>query len=160
MVSVLTFYSDDPSSNPSEAYCFSVNLVIENNKNKQKEVRVGPFKTKQKLSMSFSSVRSPVGVFRRLTTFLRSHGRPESMTSAATFDDVTALTCRMLSYRVNVTKRITSSSSFLLMLFSFLLLLLLRFLLPSRLLLLLLLRLLLLLLLRLLLLMLLFVLLL
>ena len=86
---MLTFYSDDPSSNPSEAYCFSVNLVIENNKNKQKEVRVGPFKTKQKLSMSFSSVRSPVGVFRRLTTFLRSHGRPESMTSAATFDDVT-----------------------------------------------------------------------
>ena len=42
-VSVLTFYSDDPSLNPAEAYCFSVQFVFEMNENKQKEAGVGPF---------------------------------------------------------------------------------------------------------------------
>ena len=42
MVSVLAFYSDDPSSNPTEAYSFSVKFVFEKNKNKQKEAGVGP----------------------------------------------------------------------------------------------------------------------
>ena len=36
MVSVLAFYFDDPSSNPTEADCFSVKFVFEKNKNKQK----------------------------------------------------------------------------------------------------------------------------
>ena len=36
VVSVLAFYSDDPSSNPAEVYNFSVKIVIEKNKNKQK----------------------------------------------------------------------------------------------------------------------------
>ena len=41
VVSVLAFYSDDPSSNPAEAYSFSCKIVFEKNKNKQKESRVG-----------------------------------------------------------------------------------------------------------------------
>ena len=44
MVSVLAFYSDDPSSNSAEVYSFSVKFVFEKNENKQKEARVGPFK--------------------------------------------------------------------------------------------------------------------
>ena len=43
VVSVLAFYSDDPSSNPAEAYSFSVNFVFEKNQNKQKEGGVGHF---------------------------------------------------------------------------------------------------------------------
>ena len=39
MVSVLAFYSDDPSSNPAEA----CEIVFEKNRNKQKEAGVGPF---------------------------------------------------------------------------------------------------------------------
>ena len=34
VVSVLAFYSDDPSSNPAEVYNFSVKIVIEKNENK------------------------------------------------------------------------------------------------------------------------------
>ena len=36
VVNVLTLYSHDPSSNPAEAYSFSVKFVFEKNKNKQK----------------------------------------------------------------------------------------------------------------------------
>ena len=43
VVSVLAFYTNDPSSNPAEAYSFSVKFVFEKNKNKQKEARGGPF---------------------------------------------------------------------------------------------------------------------
>ena len=43
VVSVLTFYSDDLSSNPADAYSFSVKFVFETNENKQKEAGVGPF---------------------------------------------------------------------------------------------------------------------
>ena len=43
MVSELTFYSDDPSSNPADAKSFSVKSVFEKNENKQKETGVGPF---------------------------------------------------------------------------------------------------------------------
>ena len=43
VVSVLAFYSDNPSSNPVEAYSFSVNFVVEKNENKPKETGVGPF---------------------------------------------------------------------------------------------------------------------
>ena len=35
MVSVLAFYSDDPSSNPADAYSFSVKFVYEKNENKR-----------------------------------------------------------------------------------------------------------------------------
>ena len=42
MVSVLAFYSDDPSSNPADAYSFFVKLVFEKIENKQKEAEVGP----------------------------------------------------------------------------------------------------------------------
>ena len=43
MVSVLAFYSDDPSSNPTEVYNFSVKLLLEITKINKKEDRVGPF---------------------------------------------------------------------------------------------------------------------
>ena len=42
VVSVLAFSSVDPSSNPADAYSFSVNFVFEKNENKQKRGRVGP----------------------------------------------------------------------------------------------------------------------
>ena len=42
MFRVLAFYSDDPSSNPADAYSFSVKVVFETNKNKQNEAGVGP----------------------------------------------------------------------------------------------------------------------
>ena len=37
VVSVLAFYSDDPSSNHAEAYGFFCNIVFEKNENKQKK---------------------------------------------------------------------------------------------------------------------------
>ena len=43
VVSVLAFCSDDPSSNLTEAYSFSVKCLFEKNENKQKEAVVGPF---------------------------------------------------------------------------------------------------------------------
>ena len=46
MVSVLAFYSEDPSSNPAEAYSFFCNVVFEKNENKQKEAGVGPLSKK------------------------------------------------------------------------------------------------------------------
>ena len=42
VVSVLAFYSNDPSSNLAEAYNFSVKFVFEKNENQQKEAGVGP----------------------------------------------------------------------------------------------------------------------
>ena len=39
---VLAFYSDDPSSNPADAYSFSVQIVFEKNENKQKRGRGWP----------------------------------------------------------------------------------------------------------------------
>ena len=36
VVSVLAFYFDDPSSNPTEVYSFFFTIVFEKNKNKQK----------------------------------------------------------------------------------------------------------------------------
>ena len=33
VVSLLAFYSDDPSSNPADAYSFSVQIVFEKNEN-------------------------------------------------------------------------------------------------------------------------------
>ena len=43
VVIVLAFYSDDPSSIPTEVYNFSVETVVEKDKNKQKEATIGPF---------------------------------------------------------------------------------------------------------------------
>ena len=45
MVSILTFYSDDPSSNPADACIFCAKFVFEMNKIKQKEAKIGPLKT-------------------------------------------------------------------------------------------------------------------
>ena len=43
MVSVLAFYSDDPSLNPTEVYNFSVKLLLKITKINKKEAGVGPF---------------------------------------------------------------------------------------------------------------------
>ena len=42
MVSILTFYSDDLSSNPVTPTVFSVKFVFEKKENKQNEAGVGP----------------------------------------------------------------------------------------------------------------------
>ena len=42
VVSVLAFYSDDPSLNPAETYSLFCNIVFENNVNNQIEAVVGP----------------------------------------------------------------------------------------------------------------------
>ena len=66
MVSVLAFYSDDPSSNPADAYSFSVQILFEKNENKQKEAGVGPFlkrnlfMTSAPVSASFSYVKCSI----------------------------------------------------------------------------------------------------
>ena len=43
VVSALAFYSDDPSSNPADAYRFSVQIVFEKMKINKKKAGVGPF---------------------------------------------------------------------------------------------------------------------
>ena len=43
VVSMLDFYSDDPSSNPLKPTVFSVKFVLEKTENKQKEAVVCPF---------------------------------------------------------------------------------------------------------------------
>ena len=48
MVSVLAFYSDDPSSNPAEVYNFSVKLLLKRMKINKKEAGVGPFFLKKR----------------------------------------------------------------------------------------------------------------
>ena len=47
VVSVLAFYSNNPSSNPADVYSFSVKFVFEKNENIQKEAGVGPFLNKK-----------------------------------------------------------------------------------------------------------------
>ena len=42
VVSLLAFYSNDPSSNPAKVYSFFCNIVFEKNENKQKEAWFGP----------------------------------------------------------------------------------------------------------------------
>ena len=48
VVSVLAFYSDDPSSIPAEVYNFFCKNIVEKNENKQKEAGVGPLFKKKK----------------------------------------------------------------------------------------------------------------
>ena len=48
MVSVLAFYSNDPSLIPAEVYNFFCKIVVEKNENKQKEAGIGPFFLKKK----------------------------------------------------------------------------------------------------------------
>ena len=52
VVSVLVIYSDNPNSNPANAYNFSVKLVFEKNKNKQKRGRGWPILKKRALLLS------------------------------------------------------------------------------------------------------------
>ena len=40
---MLAFYSDNPSSNPSEVYGFSVKILFKKNINEQKEAGIGRF---------------------------------------------------------------------------------------------------------------------
>ena len=48
VVSALAFYSDDPSSNPTEAYNFSGKFVFEKNENKQNRGRGWPIFTNKR----------------------------------------------------------------------------------------------------------------
>ena len=43
VVSVLAFFSDDPSLIPAEVYNFFCKIVVEKTENKQKEAGIGPF---------------------------------------------------------------------------------------------------------------------
>ena len=58
VVSVLAFYSDDPSSNPAEVYNFSVKFLLKRMKINKTEAGVGPFlkkewtRSRQKLTVS------------------------------------------------------------------------------------------------------------
>ena len=45
VVSMRTFYSYDPSLNPTEVDSFSVQMLLGKNENNQKEVGVGPLET-------------------------------------------------------------------------------------------------------------------
>ena len=53
MVSVLAFYSDDPSLNPAEVYNFSVKLLLKRTKINKKEAGVGPFFKEYYILMRF-----------------------------------------------------------------------------------------------------------
>ena len=50
MVSVLAFYSDDPSSNLAEVYNVSVKLLLKRTKISKKEAGVGPFFLKKTIT--------------------------------------------------------------------------------------------------------------
>ena len=65
MVSVLAFYSDDPSSIPAEVYNFFCKIVVEKNENKQKEAGVGPF-FKKKIILESAVAFIQAYVFRML----------------------------------------------------------------------------------------------
>ena len=47
VVSMLAFYSDDPSSNPAEAYSFFCKICIWKDRKQTKESVVGPIKKRQ-----------------------------------------------------------------------------------------------------------------
>ena len=51
MVSVLAFYSDDPSSNPAEVYNFSVKLLLKRTKINKKRPGLAHFKKKVLLAI-------------------------------------------------------------------------------------------------------------
>ena len=49
MVSMLAFYSDDPSSKPTDVYSFSVKFMFEKNENKQERGRDWPIKKRKEV---------------------------------------------------------------------------------------------------------------
>ena len=53
VVSMLAFYSDDPSSNPAEVCSFSVKLLWKRTKINKKEDGVGPFKKMKTIDSNF-----------------------------------------------------------------------------------------------------------
>ena len=58
VVSVLAFYSNNPSSIPAEVYIFFCKIVVEKNENKQKEAGVGPiFFKKRRNTLNLSTRR-------------------------------------------------------------------------------------------------------
>ena len=66
MVSVLAFYSDDPSSIPAEVYNFFCKNIVEKNENKQKEAGVGPFflkKNSRRIKLRFANLDRPDWLF-------------------------------------------------------------------------------------------------
>ena len=58
VVSVLAFYSDNPSSNPAKVYSFFCNIVFEKNENKQKEAHLKKISTKlKKVKIGITALR-------------------------------------------------------------------------------------------------------
>ena len=66
VVTVLAFYSNNPSLNLTDAYIFSVKFVFEKNENKQKEAGVGPFSKKV---TSLSSMEPSLAALMRNSIF-------------------------------------------------------------------------------------------
>ena len=69
VVSMLDFYSDDPSSNPLKPTVFSVKFVLEKTENKQKEAMVCPFFLKKHVQIGDN-----VKAFSREKGFFSSRG--------------------------------------------------------------------------------------
>ena len=59
VVSVLAFYSNNPSLNLTDAYIFSVKFVFKKNENKQKEAGFGPFSKKLQAYLVWSLLLLP-----------------------------------------------------------------------------------------------------
>ena len=60
---MLTFYSDDPSSNPHDDYSFSVKFVFEKNEKTKKRTILATLKMKGEAGASLSSTTAVVGRF-------------------------------------------------------------------------------------------------
>ena len=62
MVSVLAFYSDDPSSIPAEVYNFSVKLLLKRTKINKKRPGLAQFKKKQIFTKFYSTIGLELGI--------------------------------------------------------------------------------------------------
>ena len=82
MVSVIAFYSDESSLNPTDAYIFSVKFVFEKYENKQKEAGVCPvfnlFPLEQSNSTQFERTQLDEMIFRRTENSSRRNYTPPS----------------------------------------------------------------------------------
>ena len=75
-VSVLAFFSDDPSLIPAEVYIFSVKLLLKRTKINKKEAGVGRFFKKMKISDRSRSRRQARSTCARFEAGLASRPRP------------------------------------------------------------------------------------
>ena len=76
VVSVLAFYSNDPSSNPAQVSNFCVKLLLKRTKINNKEAGVGRFFKKMKISDRSRSRRQARSTCARFEAGLASRPRP------------------------------------------------------------------------------------